>query len=231
MTKIIATLLASRGIIVASGLAIGVDGVAHQAAIDAGGRTIAVLGSGLDPSVLYPAIHHSLADRIIQTGGALFSEYAPYAKAAQWTFPERNRIIAGMAHATILTEAQERSGARITAKYALEYGREVLAVPGPITSELSLGTNQLIRDGATPITKPEDILSVLGIASPEQQHEHTRTECSPVATLILSVLDAPLTLDEIAVRVPQEFTALLRAISELELHGMIHSEGNHYRKI
>jgi DNA processing protein len=230
VTKTIATLLASRGIIIVSGLAIGVDGVAHQAAIDAGGRTIAVLGSGLDDSVLYPAMHRTLAGRIIETNGALFSEYAPYAKAAQWTFPERNRIIAGMAHAVVLTEAQERSGARITAKYALEYGRDVFAVPGPITSELSLGTNQLIRDGAIPVTAPEDILTALGIAEIPSPEERSYAECSPVALLILESLRAPLTLDEIAVRVPQEFSALLGAISELELHGMIQSEGNHYRK-
>lgn len=231
VTKDIATLLASRGIVVASGLAIGVDGIAHEAALSAKGCTVAVLGSGLDPTVLYPSMHRSLARRIVTSGGAIFSEYAPYAKAAQWTFPERNRIIAGMAHAVIVTEAQEKSGARITAKYALEYGREVFAVPGPITSELSLGTNQLIRDGAIPITRPEDILSVLGIADTPPARPRDQIECSPVALLILDTLGEPRTLDDIATRVPHPHHALLVAISELELHGMIHSEGSMYRKL
>ena len=231
VTKDIATLLASRGIVVASGLAIGVDGIAHDAALDAQGSTIAVLGSGLDPTVLYPSMHRSLSDRIVKSGGALFSEYAPYAKAAQWTFPERNRIIAGMAHAVIVTEAQEKSGARITAKFALEYGREVFAVPGPITSELSLGTNQLIRNGAIPITRPEDILSVLGIADTPTLQRTDHTECSPVALCILETLSEPRTLDDIAARVPHPHHALLVAISELELRGMILSEGSFYRKL
>lgn len=231
VTKDIATLLASKGIVVASGLAIGVDGIAHEAALAAKGPTIAVLGCGLDPSVLYPAMHRSLADRVVRAGGALFSEYAPYAKAAQWTFPERNRIIAGMAHAVIVTEAQEKSGARITAKYALEYGREVFAVPGPITSELSRGTNALLKEGATPLLAPEDILEAIGIVEAPAVPSPSMHAPSALAEKILAALSEPRTLDALASLLPDQQREILITISELELHGMIESEGSMYRKL
>ena len=140
--------LAGAGLVVVSGLARGIDGEAHRGALEAGGATVAVLGCGIDRD--YPAAQAELAARIRATGLAV-SEYAPGVEPAPWRFPARNRIIAGLCAATVVVEARERSGALITADLALEEGREVLAVPGEITSALSSGTNDLLRLGAAPL--------------------------------------------------------------------------------
>src|SRR6266511_1936742 len=149
--------LAAAGLVVVSGLARGIDGEAHRGALEAGGTTLAVLGCGIDRD--YPAAHAELARRIRATGLAV-SEYALGVEPAPWRFPARNRIIAGLAAATVVVEARERSGALITADLALEEGREVLAVPGEITAALSRGTNDLLRLGATPLVTAEDVLEI-----------------------------------------------------------------------
>ena len=143
--------LAAAGLAVVSGLARGIDGEAHRGALDAGGPTVAVLGCGIDRD--YPAAHTELARRVCETG-LVVSEYGPGVEPAPWRFPARNRIIAGLAAATVVVEARERSGALITADFALEEGRDVFAVPGEITSSLSAGTNALLRLGATPLLAP-----------------------------------------------------------------------------
>ena len=147
--------LAAAGLVVTSGLARGVDGEAHRGALEAGGATVAVLGCGIDRD--YPAAHAHLAKGIC-ANGLVVSEYAPGVEPSPWRFPARNRIIAGLCHATVIVEARERSGALITADFALEAGREVLAVPGEITSTLSAGANALLRLGATPLTSSADVL-------------------------------------------------------------------------
>ena len=152
--------LGGAGLVVVSGLARGVDGEAHRGALDAGGTTIAVLGCGIDRD--YPAAHRELAARI-RASGAVVSEYAPGVEPAPWRFPARNRVIAGLSAATVVVEARDRSGALITADLALEEGREVFAVPGEITSALSSGTNDLLKLGATPLTRAEDVLDVFGL--------------------------------------------------------------------
>ena len=136
--------LAAAGLVVVSGLARGVDGEAHRGALEGGGKTVAVLGGGIDRD--YPRSHAELARRIV-AAGAVVSEYPPGVEPAPWRFPARNRIIAGLALATVVVEARERSGALITADFALELGRDVFAVPGEITSSLSAGTNDLVRQG------------------------------------------------------------------------------------
>src|SRR5262249_51871836 len=140
--------LASAGVVVVSGLARGIDGWAHRGALDAGGRTVAVLGCGIDRD--YPRAHAELARQIVENG-LVVSEYPPGVAPAPWRFPARNRIVAGLCAATVVVEARERSGALITADLALEEGRDVLAVPGEITSSLSDGTNALLRLGAIPV--------------------------------------------------------------------------------
>jgi DNA protecting protein DprA len=157
-------ILGLRGypIVVVSGLAVGIDSFAHEAALEAGLKTISFPGSGLDPSVLYPSSKRYLAKQIVESGGALISRFNSLQKSDNWTFPSRNRLMAGVSHATMIIEARRGSGTLITAKYAEEFNRDVLAVPGPIDSELSYGPHMLIRRGATPITSSQDILEALG---------------------------------------------------------------------
>jgi DNA processing protein len=150
---------ARAGLVVVSGLARGVDAEAHRGALDVDGATVAVLGCGID--VDYPRRHAELARRIAATG-VIVSEYPPGTDPAPWRFPARNRIIAGLCAATVVVEARERSGALITADFALELGRDVFAVPGEITAGLSMGTNRLIRQGAAPLLAADDVLAALG---------------------------------------------------------------------
>jgi DNA processing protein len=143
--------------LIVSGLARGIDTKAHLLAR----HTIAVLGTGLDRASFYPPENWSLCQNIVASGGLVISEYAPGTKAKYHNFPERNRIIAGLSQAVLVVQAKKRSGALITARLALEGGRDVLAVPGPIFNELSLGVNRLISQGAPPITSPDDLKQCL----------------------------------------------------------------------
>ncbi|MDO4575585.1 MAG: DNA-processing protein DprA [Planctomycetia bacterium] len=149
------------GFCVVSGLARGIDGIAHEAALDAGGRTVAVLGHGLAVDV-YPPENRRLARRILESGGAILSEFLPRVSATRGSFPQRNRIIAGMTLGTVVIEAGQRSGTSLTAHFALDYGREVFAVPGPIDSPVSAGCHQLIREGAKLLESVDDVLDELG---------------------------------------------------------------------
>jgi len=207
--------LAAAGLVIVSGLARGVDGEAHRGALDAGGATIAVLGCGIDRD--YPAAHAQLA-RGICASGLVVSEYAPGVEPAPWRFPARNRIIAGLCPATIIVEARERSGALITADFALEAGREVFAVPGEITSTLSTGTNALLRLGATPLTSAADVLELFGL-------EPTRSERLDLGTDAAAVLDAlarePAAADELGRATGLDAAALATALAELELAGAV----------
>lgn len=151
--------LAKYGVIIISGLALGVDGIAHRAALEAGGKTIAVLANGVD--TIYPASHRDLGHQIINSGGAILSEYEPGTLARDFQFLERNRIISGLSDAVIVTEAAARSGTLSTVAHALEQGREVFVVPGNITSPLSAGCNALIKQGAQPVTCAEDVIEII----------------------------------------------------------------------
>lgn len=155
--------LVKNELIIVSGLALGIDSIAHAAAMDAGGKTIAVIASGIDKKNITPKIHTALAERIIERGGAIISEYAPGTEATTYTFPERNRIIAGMSMGTLVVEAAKKSGALITATVALEENREVFAIPHNITNETSAGGNMLIKNGATIVTDAYDIITALNL--------------------------------------------------------------------
>ena len=215
--------LAASGLVVVSGMARGIDGEAHRGALEAGGVTVAVLGCGIDRD--YPAAHSELATRICEQG-LVVSEYEPGVEPAPWRFPARNRIIAGLCRATVVVEARERSGALITADFALEEGREVLAVPGEITSALSGGTNALLRLGATPVTKVEDVLEAFGLEVGRQRS----ASLSPAASAVLGCLESgPLTGDELVRAAgisPSEASA---ALLELELGGSVTLEDGVYR--
>ena len=160
--------VAECGVAVISGMAYGIDSASHRGALSAGGRTIAILGCG--PDICYPTSNRSLMEEI-QKNGAVVSEFPPGMPPLAANFPRRNRLISGMARCLIITEAGLASGSLITAEYALEQGKDVYAVPGNINSIYSVGTNKLIRDGATPLIRIADIVSELGLASREQQQE------------------------------------------------------------
>jgi DNA processing protein len=218
VARLVGRELASAGVVVVSGLARGVDGEAHRGALEAGGTTVAVLGCGIDRD--YPARHARLAAQIAETG-LVISEYEPGIDPAPWRFPARNRIVAGLAAAVVIVEARERSGALITADFALEEGREVFAVPGEITSRLSVGTNELIRLGAAPLTKTTDVLEALGIEAPGPSATPSAA-LTPAAERVLAVVrDAPLGLDEIARSSGIDAGSVAAAVSELELAGLV----------
>lgn len=151
--------VAAGGWVVVSGLARGVDGAAHRGCLEAGGKGVAVLGSGID--VWYPPEHRELGQELVARGGAVISEYPPGSGPEPWRFPARNRIISGLSAAVVVTEAAEKGGALITARLAAEQGREVFAVPGDVSRSTSAGTNRLIRDGAHPVFGPEDLIEAL----------------------------------------------------------------------
>jgi DNA processing protein len=149
-------------IVIVSGLAVGIDSIAHGAAIESNLKTVSFPGSGLSRKVIYPSCHRDLAELIVESGGALLSPFPFTQIGAPWTFPARNRLMAGISHATLIVEAARGSGTLITADYAAEFGRDIMTVPGSIFTELSYGPHMLIRRGATPITCSEDILESLG---------------------------------------------------------------------
>jgi len=215
--------LAAAGLVVVSGLARGVDGEAHRGALDAGGATVAVLGCGVDRD--YPAAHAQLARGICENG-LVISEYAPGVEPAPWRFPARNRIIAGLAAATVIVEARERSGALITADFALEAGREVFTVPGEITSALAAGTNALLRLGATPLTRADDVLELFGIQPLPPQ----RTDLGDAARNVLVALEQePAGADELGRVTGLDAAALATALAELELAGAVAEADGLYR--
>jgi DNA processing protein len=218
--------LAGAGVVVVSGLARGVDGEAHRGALAASGLTVAVLGCGIDRD--YPKVHADLARRVSESG-LVVSEYPPGVEPSPWRFPARNRIVAGLAAATVVIEARRRSGALITADFALELGRDVFAVPGEITSALSEGTNDLIRQGAIPLLAASDVLEALGI-EPELPAALPKT-LSPEAEAVWSALEAgALTLDEISWTTGVGAAEVAVALTELELAGLVSQSDGRYRR-
>jgi DNA processing protein len=155
--------LRGHNIGIVSGLALGIDSLAHEAALRNNLYTLAIPGGGLSPTAIYPRTHVGLAEKILKSGGGLLSEYDSDFKATTWSFPQRNRIVAGISNATLVIEAGEKSGSLITARLTADYNRELLVVPGNIFSNNSKGTHQFLKLGAIPITEPSDILNVLGI--------------------------------------------------------------------
>jgi DNA processing protein len=216
MAREIVGALARAGATIVSGMALGIDAVAHTAALDAGGRTVAVLGTGAD--VAYPRGHVAL-HRQIGARGLVLSELPPGARSHKGSFPKRNRIIAALAMLTIVVEAPVTSGALITARQALDLGRDVAAVPGPIDSPQSQGTNEYIRDGAHPITSVADALTLAGL-SPQPRAMPQMDDETEVR--IWSALgDGAATLDELCTRAALPVTQCLTAVTRLELRGAV----------
>ncbi|MEA3326627.1 MAG: DNA-processing protein DprA [Chloroflexota bacterium] len=224
VTRDTSIFLAGHGLTIVSGLARGVDGLAHQHALNTGGRTIAVLGSGVD--VIYPPEHRKLAEAICEHG-AVISSYPMGTKPEGINFPPRNRIISGLSLATIVVEAGERSGALITADFAVEQGREVFAVPGNILSPASRGTNRLIQKGACAMTSPQDVLDVLDLRMIEAFN--TARQVLPADTTeakILKIMDyEPIHIDEICNETGLAIDKVSAALTMMELKGLVQHVG------
>ena len=215
--------LAAAGLVVVSGLARGIDAEAHRGTLAVSGRTVAVLGCGIDRD--YPRSHSELARRI-RADGAVVSEYPPGVEPAPWRFPARNRIIAGLCAATVVVEARERSGALITADFALELGRDVFAVPGEITSALSAGTNDLLRQGAAPLLSAADVLAALGFESDVRP----LPPLSPAGAQVLRILaDGPRDADAVSRSSGRSTAEVAAVLVELELAGVVHEAEGLYR--
>ena len=223
--------LAGHGLTIVSGLARGVDALAHQSALQAGGRTIAVLGSGVD--VIYPPEHRQLAEAIIENG-AIISDYPLGTQPEGVNFPPRNRIISGLSLATVVVEAGERSGALITADFAVEQGRDVFAVPGNILSPASKGTNRLIQKGAYALVSPQDVLDLLKLSQVEEYQ--AARQALPADTTEAKILQSmgyePVHVDEICNVVGLAVEKVTAALTMMELKGLVqHVGGMRYAAI
>ncbi len=215
--------LARAGLTIVSGLALGVDTIAHQAALDAGGKTIAVLGSGLDN--IYPSSNQRLAQDIIKQGGALLSEYPASATPFKSHFPARNRIIAGLSLATIVTEADSKSGSLITANYALVENRLVMAVPGNVFNPRSCGPNNLIKAGAIVVSDAVDVLASLGLTSPKLATKPVKAD-SPQEALILKLISEGICDNQSLIEQSElEAAQFAHLISLMEITGKIRNLG------
>ncbi len=221
-------------IVIVSGLAIGIDSIAHNAALDTGLTTIAIPGSGLNNDVLYPASNRSLARKIVGRGGALLSPFKSDFKATQWSFPARNRIMAGISQAVLIIEAEEKSGTLITARLALDYNRDVYAVPGSIFSPTSRGTNSLITQGAMPITKSADLLNALGFTTDEKAESSESSppdDMSPEETMVWTLLESPLERDSLVRLMNMPVSKASGVLSFMEIKGLIQeTDGKMFRK-
>ena len=211
-------------VIIVSGLAYGIDAEAHKAALEAGLTTVAVPGSGLDWDVLYPRANVNLAREIVKQGGALLSEFEPDMKAADYTFPQRNRIMAGLCKATLVVEAKEMSGSLITARLTTEYNRELLVVPGSIFSAESRVTHQFLKLGATPVTEPADILRALGIAEEAREAAASRADVSENERRVLEAIRTPISRDELLATLELPISEANILLSTMEIKGLIIEE-------
>lgn len=231
LRKIIAE-LKPYGFATVSGMAIGIDTIAAKASLENEIPTIAVLGSGLSKEAFYPARNFKLAEEIVSRGGAVISEYEPDFKATLWSFPQRNRIISGLSPATLVVEAPESSGALITAKFALDQNRDVLAIPGSPFAPNSRGTNKLIKQGAALIESAEDILRAYGIellsGSAARGGRAANLQLSPEEKTILDLLTEPQDIDSLIRKSKMQPGIAQSIIGLLEIRGIIKKLGSEY---
>ncbi len=219
--------LKNMPVVIVSGLAYGIDSIAHEAALEAGLPTIAFPGSGLNENVIYPAQHRNLAAKILDHGGMLISEFKPHEKGRDYFFPQRNRLVAGIAHAVLIPEAGEKSGTLITAKLAVDYNRDLLVVPGNINNPMSKGANQFLRLGATPITCTDDLHEALGFPRSEDVGPvpvEKRDDLTQEEKHVASFLIEPLSRDELIRKLSMPITDFNMVLTMLEIKGVIKEE-------
>lgn len=214
---------------IVSGLALGVDSLSHEAALRNNLYTLSIPGSGLSDEVLYPATHKPLAHKILASGGGLLSEFEPDFRATPWSFPQRNRLVAGISRATLLIEAAEKSGTLITARMCVDYNRELLVVPGSIFSKTSAGVHQFLKLGATPVTTAKDILNVLGIEEHAVEQTPSQALLSPHEVTVINLLNIPLHRDELIRKLDMDTSQAAQLLMMMELAGHIMSHDNVYR--
>jgi DNA processing protein len=215
---------------IVSGLALGIDSLAHEAALKYHLYTLAIPGGGLSDKVIYPASHKRLAQRILESGGGLLSEFAPDFKATPWSFPQRNRLVAGISRATLLIEATPKSGTLITARLTVDYNRDLLVVPGSIFSENSKGAHQFLKLGATPITTPTDLVEALGLQTESIEPIQPTLTLTPTEQSIVELLIAPTHRDELIRQLNLPVHEASQVLMMMELQGHITAEQNVYRR-
>ncbi len=217
-------------IVIVSGLAVGIDTIVHEAAIEAGITTMAFPGSGLGDKTIYPRSNVRLVEKILASGGCLVSEYDADVTGNSWTFPARNRLMAGIARATLLIEGSHTSGSRITARLATEYNRDVLAVPGNITNQGSEAPNALIQLGATPITCSNDILEALGFQVTEQPPLTLFPVCTPEEESVLKLLPSPKYRSDLLRELGLPIHRANALLSKMEMRGLIKEDAGEVRR-
>lgn len=219
--------LAGNPVVIVSGLALGIDAIAHRAALDAGLTCVGVPSSGLADDVLYPRSNVRLAHEILQNGGCLLSEYKPDTPAAPWTFPQRNRIMVGLSHAVLMIEAGEKSGTLITARLTADYNRELLVVPHPIFSEGSKGNHQFLKLGATLVTSPDDVLAALGI----ERVDREPPTLTPMEQRIYDALATPCSRSDLVESLSLPMHELGSTLTMMEIQGVVAEENGLYRRV
>ena len=207
-------------IAIVSGFAMGIDTIAHKKAMQTGLKTIVFPGSGLSDEAMYPKTNVRLMREVVESGGCLISEFEPDFKATQWSFPMRNRLMAGISKAVLIIEAEEKSGTLITARLATEYNRDVLVVPGSVFSSNSKGTNKLIRQGATPVTCAEDVLEALGFEKPKDKEKQATlfSDLSPEEKKVVLLLREAMPRDDLirAMEMPTPNANAILSIMEIK---------------
>ena len=223
--KIIAG-LKSYPIVIVSGFAMGIDTIAHKKAMQVGLPTLVFPGSGLSDSAMYPKSNVRLMREVVEKGGCLISEFEPEFKATQWSFPMRNRLMAGISKAVLIIEAEEKSGTLITARLTTEYNRDLLVVPGSIFSSNSKGTNRLLHQGATPITCSEDVLEALGFEIPKDEEKQARLflDLSPEEKIVVGILREPTSRDDLIRSLKMSTPTGNALLSIMEIKGLIKEE-------
>jgi len=231
LRKIIAG-LARHDFTIVSGMATGIDTIAHKSALENKIQTVAVLGSGISPAALYPKQNLRMAEEIVSSGGAVISEYDYDMKATLWSFPQRNRIISGLSRATLVVEAPEKSGSMITARFALDQNRDILAIPNSVFSQNAYGTHKLIKQGAALIESAEDVLRAYGIEVENAQLGGltAKLDLSPEENKILEILIDPADIDTLIRKSKMASHTAQAIIGLLEIRGIIKKIGNEYVK-